>query len=135
MEDKPLTIGQVARACGVNVETIRFYQRKKLLPKPARPYGSIRRYDQEMVMRLRFIQAAKRLGFSLEEVGQLLQLEDGTHCAEARELAQRKLEDVRARIADLQRIESALGELIERCDQAEGQIRCPLIAVLESSGK
>ncbi len=131
MAEKSLTIGQVAKACGVNVETIRFYQRLGLLPKPARPYGSIRRYSQEMVARLKFIQAAKRLGFSLEEIGQLLKLEDGTHCAEARELAQRKLEDVRAKIADLERIERALLDLVARCDQIQGQVHCPLIAMLE----
>lgn len=133
MAEPLLTIGQVAKACGVNVETIRFYQRRGLLPQPARPYGSIRRYGQEMIARLKFIQAAKRLGFSLEEIAQLLKLEDGTHCAEARDLAQRKLEDVRAKIAHLQRIERALAELAERCGEAQHQVRCPLIAALEIS--
>lgn len=126
-----MTIGQLAKAGGVGVETIRFYQRLGLLPTPARPYGGIRRYSHETVARLRFIQAAKRLGFSLEEIAQLLQLEDGLHCAQARELAQRKLEAVRVRIADLKRMEGALMELIERCDQAQGQVRCPLLATLE----
>ncbi|MCX8049295.1 MAG: Hg(II)-responsive transcriptional regulator [Methylohalobius sp.] len=135
MASKLWTIGQVAKAGEVNVETIRFYQRKGLLPVPPRPYGGIRRYDQKTLARLKFIQAAKRLGFSLEEIGQLLKLEDGTHCAEARELARRKLEDVRVRISDLKRIEAALDDLIQRCDRAEGQICCPLISVLESGLK
>lgn len=130
----PLTIGQVAKACGVNVETIRFYQHKGLLPKPYRPYGSIRRYGQAEVARLKFIKAAQRLGFSLEEIGQLLKLQDGTHCTEARDLAQRKLEDVRVRLSDLKRIERALADLIQRCAQGQGQVRCPLIAVLEEAG-
>lgn len=129
-----MTIGQVARACGVNVETIRFYQHKGLLPKPARPYGSIRRYGQAEVARLRFIKAAQRLGFSLEEIGQLLKLQDGIHCAEARDLAQRKLEDVRARLSDLRRMERALADLIQRCGKSQGQVRCPLMAVLEEDG-
>lgn len=134
MTEESLTIGQLAKVCGVGVETIRFYQRKGLLPKPARPYGGIRRYSLKTASRLRFIQAAKRLGFRLEEIGQLLKLEDGTHCTEARELAQHKLEDVRARLADLRRMEEALVELIERCGEAQGQIRCPLIVKLEEAG-
>ncbi len=134
MQEKPLTIGQLAKACRVNVETIRFYQHRGLLPKPVRPYGSIRRYSRAEVARLKFIKAAQRLGFSLEEIGQLLKLQDGTHCQEARELAQRKLEDVRARLSDLRRIERALADLIQRCGKAEGEVRCPLIAVLEEVG-
>jgi MerR family mercuric resistance operon transcriptional regulator len=67
------------------VETIRFYQLKGLLPQPKRPYGSIRRYGQADVARVKFVKSAQRLGFSLDEVGQLLKLEDGTHCSEAAE--------------------------------------------------
>jgi MerR family mercuric resistance operon transcriptional regulator len=79
-----LTIGAFAKAAGVNVETIRFYQRKGLLPEPDKPYGSIRRYGEADVARVKFVKSAQRLGFSLDEVAGLLRLDDGAHCDEAR---------------------------------------------------
>ena len=69
-----LTIGVFAKAAGVNVETIRFYQRKGLLPEPDKPYGSIRRYGEADVTRVRFVKSAQRLGFSLDEIAELLPL-------------------------------------------------------------
>lgn len=81
------TIGALARAAGVNVETIRFYQRRGLMPEPERPWGGIRRYARQDADRLRFIKSAQRLGFALDEVIELLRLEDGSHCEEARRLA------------------------------------------------
>ena len=125
-----LTIGTFARVAGVNVETIRFYQRKGLLPEPTKPYGSVRRYGASDVARVRFVKSAQRLGFSLDEIGGLLLLDDGTHCNEARKLGEKKLADVRGKLADLQRIEAVLASLIERCGAARGQVRCPLIASL-----
>jgi len=83
-----LTIGAFAKAAGVNVETIRFYQRKALLPEPDKPYGSIHRYGEADVTRVRFVKSAQRLGFSLDEVAELLRLDDGTHCDEASHLAE-----------------------------------------------
>ena len=94
-EQNGLTIGAVAKAAGVNVETVRFYQRRALLPEPDKPYGRIRRYEAKDVARVRFVKAAQRLGFSLDEVAGLLRLDDGTHCDEARQLAEAKLGDVR----------------------------------------
>ena len=96
-----LTIGIFAKRAGVNVETIRFYQRKGLLLEPKKPYGGIRRYSHADIARLRFIKSAQQLGFSLDEIAELLRLEDGAHCGEARELAERKLEDVRNKLANL----------------------------------
>jgi MerR family mercuric resistance operon transcriptional regulator len=125
-----LTIGAFAKASGVNVETIRFYQRKGLLFEPDRPYGSIRRYGQSDVERVRFVKSAQRLGFSLDEVAQLLRLEDGIHCTEARVLAEHKLADVQLRLADLQRIAAVLSKLVRRCRTQKGNISCPLIASL-----
>jgi MerR family mercuric resistance operon transcriptional regulator len=125
-----MTIGGLARAVGVNVETIRFYQRRGLLPEPKRQRGSVRRYTAADVARVRFIKSAQRLGFSLDEVADLLRLEDGTHCDEARALAESKLAVVRARLADLQRIEGALADLVQRCSARGGSVRCPLIASL-----
>lgn len=127
---KELTIGGLAKAAGVNVETVRFYQRTGLLPEPARPYGSIRRYGVPDVARIKFVKAAQRLGFSLKEIGQLLKLEDGTHCSEAAEIAVHRLADVRARLADLARMEAALLKLVSECDTRRGKISCPLIAAL-----
>lgn len=127
-----LTIGALARMAAVNVETIRFYQRKGLLPQPDRPYGSIRRYEEVDVARVRFIKSAQRLGFSLDEVAGLLKLEDGTHCDEAREAAVQKLRDVRAKLADLQRMEIVLQQLVEQCRQLSGTVRCPLIVGLHT---
>ena len=125
------TIGSLADAAGVNVETIRFYQRRGLLPEPERPLGSIRRYADADLARVRFIKAGQRLGFSLDEIAELLKLEDGSHCGAAQAQAKRKLEEVRRKLADLQRIEHALQGLVERCGFVRGKIRCPLIAALQ----
>jgi MerR family mercuric resistance operon transcriptional regulator len=126
-----LTIGAFATAAGVNVETIRFYQHKGLLPTPDRPYGRIRRYGSDDVARVKFVKAAQRLGFSLNEIGELLKLEDGTHCSEAAELAALRVADVRARLADLARIEAALSKLVGECSAHQGNVSCPLIAALQ----
>ena len=126
-----LTIGGVATAAGVNVETIRFNQRKGLLPEPDKPYGGIRRYSDTDVERVRFVKAAQRLGFTLDEVAGLLRLDDGAHCDEARELAEQKLGDVRNRLADLQSIETVLTSLVKSCQASQGTISCPLISSLQ----
>lgn len=132
-EPDNLTIGAFAKAAGVNVETIRFYQHKGLLLTPDRPYGGIRRYSSADVARVKFIKAAQRLGFSLDEIGQLLKLEDGTHCHEAAELAGLRLADVHAKLADLTRIEAALSKLVGECHAHHGNVSCPLIAALHCS--
>lgn len=126
-----LTIGVFARIAGVNVETIRFYQRKGLLPEPERTYGSIRRYGDADVARVRFVKSAQRIGFTLDEVATLLKLQDGAHCGEAREIAEHKLADVRQRLADLTQIEHALSALVVKCRTTRGKVTCPLIASLQ----
>lgn len=126
-----LTIGAFAKAAGVNVETIRFYQRKNLLTEPDKPYGSIRRYGRMDVARVKFVKSAQRLGFSLDEIAELLQLEDGTHCGEARKLAEHKLKDMREKLADLSRMVATLSELVCACHKRRGNISCPLIATLQ----
>ena len=134
MHDKTgATIGALAETAGVNVETIRFYQRKGLMPEPEKPYGSIRRYGAAELARVRFIKSAQRLGFSLEEIGGLLKLEDGARCSEARQLAEQKLVDVRQKLSDLQRIESVLAGLVARCSAVRGRVNCPLIASLQEA--
>jgi len=126
-----LTIGALAQAAGVHVETVRFYQRRGLLPLPKRAYGSIRRYGHDALMRLRFIKSAQRLGFSLDEVAGLLRLEDGDHCDEVREQAEHRLADVRSRLRELRRMEAALQALIRDCRQPHAARRCPLIEALQ----
>ncbi len=128
-----LTIGEFAASAGVNVETIRFYQRRGLLAEPERPHGTIRRYGDAEVSRVQFVKSAQRLGFSLDEIAELLRLEDGAHCQEARGLAEHKLVDVREKLDDLRRIESVLSTLVEDCRSAKGSISCPLISALHAA--
>lgn len=130
-EFRNLTIGTFAKAAGVNVETIRFYQRKGILVEPQRPYGKIRHYGEADVARVKFVKAAQRLGFNLDEISQLLKLEDGTHCTEAAELATLRLADVRDRLANLKRMELALTTLVGMCRGRHEKISCPLIASLK----
>jgi len=128
-----LTIGAFAKAAEVNVETIRFYQRKGLLAEPVKPYGGIRRYGEADVARVRFIKRAQQLGFSLDEIIELLKLEDGVHCGEARRLAAHKLEAVRAKQADLLQMEAMLADLVKRCEARRGKLCCPLIDALHGA--
>jgi len=129
-----LTIGGVAKAAGVNVETIRYYQRLKLLEEPARPLGGVRRYAEDAIERVRFIKRAQELGFSLTEIQRLLRLGDPQSCGEARALASEKLALVESRVADLQRLRGVLKELIGRCDRRRGKVACPIIESLARQG-
>ncbi len=125
-----ITIGQLAAVAEVNVETIRYYQRRGLMVEPARPPGRVRRYGMADADRVRFVKAAQRLGFSLDDVAELLRLEDGAGCVDARRLAQRKLDEVKARLADLSRIEAVLSDLVQRCGRSRGRVACPLIRAM-----
>lgn len=125
------TIGSLAKATEVHVETIRYYQRRGLVAEPAKPLGGIRRYSEVHMHRLRFIKHAQTLGFSLDEVADLLALEDGRHCREAELLGANKLAMVRERIAQLHRVEQALAALVDQCHCNTGRVHCPLIASLE----
>ncbi|MCR9184773.1 MAG: Hg(II)-responsive transcriptional regulator [Halieaceae bacterium] len=127
---KSMTIGSLGKAAEINLETIRYYQRLGLMTEPDKPLGGIRRYDEDALARLRFIRRARWLGFSLEEIGELLKLEDGTHCDEAKALAERKLCNVRGKIHSLQRIEGVLDRLVEECCTQKDNVTCPLIASL-----
>lgn len=133
MIEKRLTIGILAANAGVNVETIRYYQRRGLLAEPEKPLGGIRSYRNTDVYRVRFIKSAQGLGFTLEEIALLLKLEDGTRCMEAGTIAAQKLAEVRERLNNLRRIESALKSLVNQCQTRRGKISCPLIAALRRS--
>lgn len=125
-----LTIGSLAKAANVSVETIRYYQRRGLIPEPQRPPGGIRRYGSADIDRLMFVKTAQQLGFSLDEIADLLRLEEGGHCREASALAAQKLRDVRDKIDRLGKIEKVLSEMIGRCYAQEDDVTCPLIASL-----
>jgi len=130
--DRSLTIGRLARAAGVNVETVRYYQRRGLVAEPKRPLNSVRRYSEDSVKRIRFIKRAQDLGFTLAEIESLLALEDGRSCRETRELAGRKLAIVESRLADLNLLRGTLRKLIARCDTSRRKVSCPIISVLSS---
>lgn len=127
-----ISIGELSRRTECNVETIRYYERIGLLPKPRRQGGRFRRYDADDLARLRFVRRARQLGFTLDVVRSLLGLaaaRDGTVCAEARRLAAAHVADLRAKIADLQAMERVLSEAICECE-AGWRRTCPLIEVL-----
>ena len=128
--DGGLTIGKLAQQAGVNVETIRYYQRVGLIQEPVKPLQGYRHYPSETVDRVYFIQRAKDLGFTLKEIADLLGLEDG-HCQEVRELAEHKHAIITQRIGDLQAMRSELEGLIKQCNQNNGENAvCAIIETL-----
>lgn len=130
-----MAIGRLAAAAGVNVETVRYYQRRGLLARPERARGAIGRYAPDALTRLRFIKRSQSLGFSLDDVQALLSLEDGRACNAARTIGEHKLAEVRQRIRTLRSLEDALQTLVGRCATATRRIRCPLIdALMQAEG-
>ncbi|RXZ42219.1 Hg(II)-responsive transcriptional regulator [Crenobacter cavernae] len=125
-----LTIGRVAKLAGVNVETIRYYQRRGLLAEPDKPTGGYRRYPAEVVKRLRFIRRAQALGFTLDEVAGLLRLDEACACAQTRELATHKVALIDQKLAGLTAMRQALADLVGQCDAGQSATDCPIIQVL-----
>jgi len=125
-----LTIGRLAAEAGVNVETIRYYQRRGLVPEPDKPINGQRRYAGDAVRRVRFIKRAQVLGFTLEEIGSLLELDEAHACAETRELAAHKLEVIESKLADLKAMRKALTALLRECDTGAAKGACPIIHAL-----
>lgn len=130
--DAELTIGKLAEAAGVNIETIRYYQRRGLLDEPPKPLGGHRRYAPDQARQVRFIKRAQALGFTLDEVGALLRLDASCACAETRGLAARKLALIEQKIADLAAMRQVLGDLVQQCNVGSGSAACPIIDVLAS---
>lgn len=128
-----LTIGELANSSGVHVETIRFYQRRGILPIPKRPLTGIRHYGEADAARIQFIKSAQNLGFSLDEVTTLLTLEDGALCSEAKRIAQQKLSDIRSKLVNLKRMEKTLARLVNECEKTRGQVYCPLVSSLQAN--
>ena len=127
-----LTIARAADAAHVGVETIRYYERRGLIPQPTQKIGAYRRYDSKHVARIRFIKRAQELGFTLEEVESLLELEDGTNRTKIQQIASARLEQIRERVRALKRMERTLSHLLEHCHSGAA-MRCPIIGALASS--
>ncbi len=128
-----LTIGQVAKASDVGVETVRFYQRQGLIAEPAREGTQRRRYSQETVARIRFIRGAQNLGFSLKEIEDLmaLRLAPGTSKAEIKARAQAKVDEIEEKMRDLQRMRDTLMKLIGSCEGTGTVEDCPILEAFD----
>jgi MerR family mercuric resistance operon transcriptional regulator len=124
------TIGGLARAAGGGVETVRYYQRRGLLPEPARPPGEVRRYGDEDVKRLKFIRSAQAAGFTLAEIGELLELDALDDRARARELARARVAALDAKIQELEQARDALTGLARACASNRGG-PCPILGAFE----
>ena len=137
MAEKPrtrtqrLTRGVIAKRTGVNIETVRYYERIGLLPEPPRSAGGHRLYDEDLLRRLNFIRRSRELGFTLDEVRGLLRLVDGGDytCGEVEILTRAHLGEVRHKLADLKRMEKVLREMVARCEGGEVP-ECPVIDAL-----
>lgn len=129
VQGQALTIGRLAEAGGVGVETVRFYQRRGLLDTPARD-GSIRRYGTDDLRRLRFIRQAQTAGFTLGEINELLDLDAGADRARARELAGKRVTALDAKISELKSARDALQRLAQACGDG-GDGPCPIISSFE----
>ncbi len=127
-----MNIGQLARQAGVPIDTVRYYERQQLLPTARRTPGGYRLFNDSDLTRLQFIRRAKALGFNLEEIGELLALSDqrGQDMAQVRDAAVHRLADIEQRIAELQRMQAALKDLVDACPGHGEMAQCPILAAL-----
>ncbi|MFZ0216872.1 MAG: MerR family DNA-binding protein [Candidatus Dormiibacterota bacterium] len=125
--------GEVATASGVKVETLRYYERRGLLPEPPRRESGYRTYDEGAVRIVRFVKRAQKLGFSLDEVESLLELAGGgpDSCEAAVRLADRRIAELDHRIADLNAMRNSLHRLLDTCAKPRGERECPLLQSIE----
>lgn len=133
---RSLTIGHLAKKAGVNVETIRYYERLGIISRPDKPQSGYRRYSPELVVRIRFIKNAQELGFSLKEISELLglRIDPDSTCEEVRLQAEIKVEDIAVKIRALQRMKTALTKLIQACNTSAPTAECPILEALEERG-
>ena len=129
-----LTISKLAKAAGINIETVRYYERRNLIEQPAKPEHGFRKYPQTTLERILFIKRAQELGFTLDEVTSLLILSVSS-CGEVQDLAEQKLDTVRAKIEDLQHLQIVLNNLVIQCQNNPDQTHCPIIESLIPSRK
>jgi len=129
-----LTIGQLAKKTEVNVETIRFYERRGLMPKPLRRESGYRQYSDDDIARVRFIRRAKELGFSLKEILELLSLrvDPDTTCGDIKRRAETKIADIDQKIRTLQGMKKALAKLVALCRGRGPTSECPILEILDS---
>lgn len=124
-----LTIGRLARAAGVGIETVRYYLQRQLLPEPP-ARGAFRYYPVATVDRIRFIKRAQELGFTLDEIAELLQLQDGTDRDQLRQIASAKIGQIENKLRDLQRVRDTLVQVVSACEHATEKEACPIIQTL-----
>ena len=129
---KGYTVGQLAKTAQVNVETVRYYERRGLVPKPPRNASGYRQYPQDAAARIRFIKRAKELGFSLKEISELLCFQTGPSagCGDVKKQAKAKLANIEAKIRDLERMRRVLTELVAVCDGSGPASECPILHAL-----
>jgi MerR family copper efflux transcriptional regulator len=125
-----LSIGKLSRLAGVGIDTVRYYERNGLLAPSARLASGYRRYGDLELARLRFIRRAQKLGFTLKEISSLLNLSARRNVAQVKRAAQAKLDDVNARIADLQKVRDGLALLVEACPGHGRASECPILRAL-----
>lgn len=130
-----MTIGQLASAVGVNIQTVRYYERRGIIPEPGRAASGYRQYDGEALARLRFVRRAQELGFSLDEIEELLSLrvEDRSSCSAVETKTRAKLEDVQGKIRELKRMEHVLEKLAASCAAREPTADCPILETIEAA--
>ena len=133
MRMKPLTIGHLAREAGVNLETVRYYERQGLLAKPPRSASGYRLFPSDAARRLRFIRRAQELGFSLKEIRELLSLRVSrrTTSADIRTRAEAKIVDIEAKIKSLESMKKTLRKLTRVCDGCSPVAQCPILESLD----
>ena len=128
-----MKIGSVAEAAGVEVSTVRYYERRGLLAEPPRTESGYRQYDETVIDRIRFVRQAQDLGFTLEEIEELLALrvEDPSSCGLVEEATRAKLRSVDAKIRELRRLRGVLARLVRSCEAKESTEECPVLGMLE----
>ena len=133
MSTEPLTTGEVAERADVNVQTVRYYERRGLLPEPPRSSGGFRQYSPEHADRIRFIKRSQELGFTLDQAHELLQLRVTADAdrADVRAVAQDKIDEVESKIQDLRRLHDTLKELVAACEGHGSTGECPILHALE----
>lgn len=133
MSDRPLRSGEVAAAAGVNVETLRYYERRGILPEPPRRASGYREYPAGTVQIIHFVKRAQELGFTLEVIAELLALRnsDTRTCGEVRELAEHKIDEIDQKLRQLRAMKSALGKLVASCDADASARECPILEAFD----
>ncbi len=132
-----MTIGQLAKASGVAIETIRFYEKQGLLEEPRRRMSGYREYDETVIPRLRFIRRAKQLGFTLGEIKELLalRLDRAASCSRVKQRAEAKIADIESKLKSLRRMKRALIDLSQACDDTAPTSQCPILNALDGEDR